>query len=166
MKLGERLAQYEARGFAETDAVVNVLLEVALQSLSGAFPDTFVCFGGATLVLFFDSSRVSADLDLLVQGDEIPSSESVIAAASSPLKEAAEILNFGQLQFSTLQNGADHFKISVSVGAARLFTIDVTRISGTIHSEVARVPLAIESLPGATAYPGLPAARRLAGDSC
>src|SRR5581483_8866978 len=101
MKLGDRQGQYEERGFAEKDAAVNVLLEVALQSLSAAFPDTFVCFGGATLVLFFGSSRVSADLDLLVSGDRIPSAQEVIAAASAPLSEAALTLSLGDLQFGT-----------------------------------------------------------------
>lgn len=151
MNIGRRQAYYEQRGFEERDAAVNVLIELALQCLSSAFPDTFVCFGGATLVLFFGSSRVSADLDLLVSGDRVPTSQEVISAVSSSLSEATQQLNLGNLEFATLLSGTDHFKISIASNSARLFTIDVTRISGTIHSEVTTAPLSLELLPGATA---------------
>ena len=151
MKVGARQAYYESRGFADSDAAVCVLLELALQSVSGAFPDTFVCFGGATLVLFFGSSRVSADLDLLVNGEHVPVAQDVIAAVSAPLQDASQTLGLGTLEFAVLLSGDHHFKIAISNQLERLFTIDVTRISGIIHSEVIKTSLSIESASVATA---------------
>lgn len=151
MNLGERQAYYRERGFEDKDAATCVLLELGLQSLAGTFPDLFVCFGGATLVLLYGSSRVSADLDLLVNADNIPSAGEVIAAVSGPLGDASQELGLGALQFSVLLSGADHFKIAVANPFERLFTLDVSRISGTIHSEVTKARLSIASVPSATA---------------
>ncbi len=66
MNIAARLARFEDRGFNRETAAVNVLLEQALQALLSAFPDTFVFFGGASLVLFYGSPRHSGDLDLLI----------------------------------------------------------------------------------------------------
>jgi predicted nucleotidyltransferase component of viral defense system len=67
MNIAERLARYEERGFSRENAAVNVLIEEALQVLFSSFPDTFVFFGGASLVLFYASPRHSGDLDLLAR---------------------------------------------------------------------------------------------------
>lgn len=151
MTIGGRQTYYESRGFSEKDAAVCVLIELALQSLSGAFPETFVCFGGATLVLFFGSARVSADLDLLVNGETVPSAQDVIAIISAPLQDAAYSLGLGGLELTVLLSGFEHYKIAASNNSERLFTIDVTKISGTIHTEVVKAPLSIESASSASA---------------
>jgi hypothetical protein len=147
MNIGDRLSDYEARGFAEKDAIVNVLLEVALHALFVAFPATFVCFGGATLVIFFGSPRVSSDLDLLVGNESIPSVEELLAALSAPLIQAAAVLRIPPPNLGVIESGADLHKLVVNAAEQRLFTIDVTRISGVIHSELADAPLALEAIP-------------------
>ena len=100
MNIGERLALYEERGFDERAAVINVFLEVALYTLFAAFPDTFVCFGGATLVLFFGSSRQSGDLDLLLTGATTPTAQELLDALSTPIAEAANMLHIQKPQLS------------------------------------------------------------------
>ena len=151
MNIGERLALYEERGFDERAAVINVFLEVALYTLFAAFPDTFVCFGGATLVLFFGSSRQSGDLDLLLTGATTPTAQELLDALSTPIAEAANILHIQKPQLSILASGGDHLKLLVQSEAERLFTIDVTRISAVIRSELIDVPLALHEDPAITA---------------
>jgi hypothetical protein len=65
MDIAGQIAKYEDRGFTRERAEVNVLMEVAVFAIFRDFPDAFVLFGGATLVLYHDSVRHSADLDLL-----------------------------------------------------------------------------------------------------
>ncbi len=65
MTLAERLKNFQDRGFRAETAAVLVLIEEALHSLFASFRDTFVLFGGATLVLFYGSQRHSGDIDLL-----------------------------------------------------------------------------------------------------
>jgi Nucleotidyl transferase AbiEii toxin, Type IV TA system len=69
MTLAERLKNFQDRGFRAETAAVLVLIEEALHSLFASFTDTFVLFGGATLVLFYGSQRPSGDIDLLVLKD-------------------------------------------------------------------------------------------------
>ena len=64
MTLAERLKNFQDRGFRAETATVLVLIEEALHSLFTSFTDTFVLFGGATLVLFYGSQRHSGDIDL------------------------------------------------------------------------------------------------------
>jgi Nucleotidyl transferase AbiEii toxin, Type IV TA system len=67
MTLVERLKNFEDRGFRAETAAVLVLIEEAVHCLFITFTDTFVLFGGATLVLFYGSQRHSGDIDLLLQ---------------------------------------------------------------------------------------------------
>jgi len=92
MNIAARLARFEDRGFSRETAAVNVLLEQALQILLSAFPDTFVFFGGASLVLFYGSPRHSGDLDLLISADTAPSPDAVQKALESPLRADGAIL--------------------------------------------------------------------------
>jgi len=92
MNIAARLARFEDRGFNRETAAVNVLLEQALQVLLSAFPDTFVFFGGASLVLFYGSPRHSGDLDLLISTETAPSADAVQKALEGPLRADAEIL--------------------------------------------------------------------------
>ena len=73
MNTAERLDYYQNRGFSQETAATNLLLEEALQILFARFPDAFIFFGGASLVLFYGSSRHSGDLDLLVSSESRPS---------------------------------------------------------------------------------------------
>lgn len=65
MTLQERIARYLDRDLQKDQAEILVLMEEAAIALFSALPDHFVMFGGATLVLFHESPRISKDLDLL-----------------------------------------------------------------------------------------------------
>src|ERR1039458_2618641 len=97
MNIAGRLSAYEKRGFSRETAAVNVLLEEALQVLFSSFPDTFVFFGGASLVLFYGSPRHSGDLDLLVSAEAPPSVDQLTQVLEQPLRAAAETLGILEL---------------------------------------------------------------------
>jgi hypothetical protein len=90
MTLAERLKNFEDRGFRAETAAVLVLIEEAVHSLFTSFTDTFVLFGGATLVLFYGSQRHSGDIDLLPNCDETPKAERIIDSISPALGEVAQ----------------------------------------------------------------------------
>jgi predicted nucleotidyltransferase component of viral defense system len=90
MNIAERLAKYEQQGFGQETAAVNVLLEETLQILFSNFPDTFVFFGGASLVLFYGSPRHSGDLDLLISAEMPPRGDELQRVLEQPLRAAAD----------------------------------------------------------------------------
>src|SRR5260221_5108164 len=65
MNLQARIDRYKERGFQQVEAEILVLIEESAAALFTAFPEQFILFGGATLVLFYESPRLSRDLDLL-----------------------------------------------------------------------------------------------------
>ena len=68
MNIARQTTKYEEKGFSREKAEINALMENAILAIFRDFPDAFLLFGGATLVLFHESVRHSADLDLLPRG--------------------------------------------------------------------------------------------------
>ena len=95
MSLGVQIAGYREKGFSSEQAVVITIMRVAVGVLFLDFPDSFLLFGGATLVLFHDSVRHSADLDLLQRADNAPTPEDLRGSLAKGLTATAEALNFG-----------------------------------------------------------------------
>src|SRR5258708_28293118 len=89
MNLDERLAKYLERDFSLEQAQILVLMEEAAVALFTALPEHFVLFGGATLVLFHNSPRLSKDLDLLARVDSLPTAEELEEALRARLDEVA-----------------------------------------------------------------------------
>ena len=145
MNIAARLARFEDRGFNRETAAVNVLLEQALQVLLSAFPDTFVFFGGASLVLFYGSPRHSGDLDLLISTETAPSAGAVQKALEGPLRADAEILGYPGLTIEPARTAGEFSKLAVRAGTRILFTIDLTRISAVIRGELVEFPIASDS---------------------
>lgn len=145
MNTAARLARFEDRGFSREIAAVNVLLEQALQILLSAFPDTFVFFGGASLVLFYGSPRHSGDLDLLINADTAPNPIAVQKALDSPLRADGTILGYPGLTVEPARTVGEFTKLTVSDGGRVLFTIDLTKISAVIRSELIEFPIASDS---------------------
>lgn len=142
MTLAERLKKFQDRGFRAETAAVLVLIEEALHSLFTTFPDTFVLFGGATLVLFYGSQRHSGDIDLLPNCDETPKPESIIDCISPALSEVAQALGVAPLAISPIADTQYLLKIKVESKDQRtLFTIDVSRTSAVIKSELVEQPI-------------------------
>jgi len=141
MTFAQRLRAFQQRGFSSETAAVLVLIEEALHSLFATFPDTFVLFGGATLVLFYGSQRHSADIDLLPNRDEVPSADKIIETISPEIGEAALAFGLAPLAISAIADSASLLKIKVDSNDRRtLFTIDVTRTSALIKSELVEHP--------------------------
>src|SRR5215467_6240834 len=111
MTVAERLKRFQDRAFRTETAAVLVLIEEALHSLFITFPDTFVLFGGATLVLFYGSQRHSGDIDLLPNCDETPKSESIIDCISPTLGEVAQTLGLAPLVISPIVDSKSLLKI-------------------------------------------------------
>ncbi len=97
MNIEERLAKYLKRDFSLEQAQILVLMEEVAIALFAALPEHFVLFGGATLVLFHNSPRLSKDLDLLARVDSLPSSGELQSAMEERVQEVATIFGHGRL---------------------------------------------------------------------
>src|SRR5271165_2047865 len=116
MNIAERLANYEKRGFGSETAAVNVLLEETLQILLSSFPDTFIFFGGASLVLFYGSPRHSGDLDLLVSAETPPGADELQRSLEQPLRAAGGTLGFSELTIEPARAAGEFLKLAVKAG--------------------------------------------------
>jgi hypothetical protein len=72
MNLADRQGIYRNRGLQEEEAAILVLIEETGIAIFSVFPDNFVLFGGAALLLFHESPLFSRDLDLLVSLKTLP----------------------------------------------------------------------------------------------
>ncbi|HEY1471410.1 MAG TPA: nucleotidyl transferase AbiEii/AbiGii toxin family protein [Candidatus Acidoferrum sp.] len=133
MTLQERVARYLDRNLRKDQAEILVLMEEAAIALFSALPDHFVLFGGATLVLFHESPRISKDLDLLARVDRLPTAQDLIGALEARLQDVAGALGIGPVSFEPETQG-EHFVRLWIVGPAKqkLFTVDLTRIGGSV----------------------------------
>jgi hypothetical protein len=126
-----RIDKYRKRDFQQSDAEILVLIEETAVALFTSFPDHFILFGGATLVLFYESPRLSRDLDLLPSGP-LPKAEDVQAIVRSRIQPLAEIFGLGQLEFKEGIAKTDFAKYWVLANQKILFSIDLTRIGGNV----------------------------------
>ena len=132
MNLAAQIAAYKDRGFTSEQAEVITMMRLAAGALFRDFPDSFLLFGGATLLLFHDSVRHSADLDLLARADKLPTSEDLRASLAAGLASAAEALNLGPLQVET---SGDKILVKKRDNSL-LFKVDITRFGSVLESEV------------------------------
>jgi hypothetical protein len=130
--LQARIERYLRRGFQPAVSEILVLMEESASALFSAFPDRFILFGGAALVLFHGSPRLSRDLDLLAKAEELPAPEAVQNVVEARTQPLAEILGLGKLDFSWAGTNQGFIKIWVQSNQRRLFSIDLTRIGGTV----------------------------------
>jgi hypothetical protein len=138
-----RIELYLRRGFQQADAEVLVLIEEAASGLFSAFPDRFILFGGATFVLFYESPRLSRDLDLLAQADEWPAADEVQKVIESSIQPLAEIFGLGKLDLRQQGDSKDFIKIWIESNRRPLFSIDLTRMGGTVlKSEIVQQRIA------------------------
>ena len=133
MNLQERVARYLDRNLQKDQAEVLVLMEEAAIALFSALPEHFVLFGGATLVLFHESPRISTDLDLLARVDRLPMAADLIGALEGRLQGVAGALGLGPVLFEPETKGEQFVRLWI-VGPAKqkLFTVDLTRIGGSV----------------------------------
>jgi hypothetical protein len=141
MNIAARIRRYTDRGFLQQTAIVNVLIEEALQILFVHFSDTFVFFGGSSLVLFYGSQRHSGDLDLLVSAEHPPTANQIRDVLQKPLAETAKLVEVTDLAIEAVRSSGEFTRILVKSSQELLFTIDLTKISATISSEIKNVSL-------------------------
>jgi predicted nucleotidyltransferase component of viral defense system len=127
MEIAKQVAKYEEKGFNRERAEINALMENAVFAIFRDFPDAFLLFGGATLVLFHESVRHSADLDLLARTTRLPSREEIIDSLRRDLVPVTEILQLGDLRFESEGADGQEGRIFVATNSGRrLFRIDLT----------------------------------------
>ena len=97
MNIARQTTKYEEKGFSREKAEINALMENAILAIFRDFPDAFLLFGGATLVLFHESVRHSADLDLLPRGTSIPTRDEIISTLKREVSPIAETLQLEEL---------------------------------------------------------------------
>jgi len=110
MNLADRLTIYLDRGLQEDEAAILVLVEEAGIAIFSAFPEQFVLFGGAALLLFYQSPRFSRDLDLLASSTVLPPFEQLVGAVRKHIQPIAETLGLGQLNFRKYNESDDFIK--------------------------------------------------------
>lgn len=132
MSLQARIERYKERGFQTFEAEIIILIEETAAALFKAFPDRFVLFGGASLLLFYDSPRLSRDLDLLACRGDVPTFEELQRVVLSSIQPIAETLGLGSLDLQKYAEGPGFLKHWVLANKKPLFSIDVTRIGGNV----------------------------------
>ena len=132
MNLQARIDKYKERGFQQVEAEILVLIEESAAALFAAFPDQLILFGGAALVLFYESPRLSRDLDLLASPTQIPRPEEIEDVVRSSIQSIAETLGLSQLEFRKDIESPGFVKQWVLANQRALFSIDLTSISGNV----------------------------------
>jgi len=132
MNLQARVDRFRERGFQEREAEILVLIEESAAAIFTSFQDHFILVGGATLVLFYESPRLSRDLDLLASPGPLPETEEVQAVVRSRIQPLAEIFGLGQLEFRENITNLNLVKLWVVANQKALFSIDLTRIGGSV----------------------------------
>jgi hypothetical protein len=146
VNIARQIAKYEEKGFSREKAEINALMENAIFAIFQDSPDAFLLFGGATLVLFHESVRHSADLDLLPRGTATPTRDEIISTLKREVSPIAETLQFGELKFDTTGTSGQEGNIFVSTSSGqRLFRVDLTKIGSTIESEIETHPVESQS---------------------
>src|SRR5216684_3578020 len=141
MNLAAQIAAYTGKGFTGEQAEVIALMRVASGVLFRDFPESFLLFGGATLLLFHDSVRHSADLDLLGRAEELPTAADLSASLTTGLASAAEALDLGPLR---VEASGDHVLVKKR-DSSLLFKVDITRFASVLESEVEEHAVEIEA---------------------
>ena len=142
MNLASHIASFKERGFPSDHAEFLALMSVATGVLFQDFPDSFLLFGGATLVFFHQSDRHSADIDLLSRTEEPPTLDAIRESIRNGVTPTAESLGFAPLQFEATE-GVKLWTRSRSGEA--LFSVDLTRFGSVLESQVVEHNVAIDS---------------------
>jgi Nucleotidyl transferase AbiEii toxin, Type IV TA system len=86
-----------------------------------------------TLVLFHERPRISTDLDLLARVDGLPTAQELIGALEARLQEVAGALGLGPVLFEPETKGEHFVRLWIlRQGKQKLFTVDLTRIGGSV----------------------------------
>lgn len=138
MNLAEQIEALKTRGFSQEKAEVILLMQEAAIAVFQAWPESFVLYGGANLILFHNSVRHSGDLDLLLKSGEMPSATAIARVLIEGLDRLSALLNLAKLEVRIL-GPADQAttKIAIITPANRtLFTVDLSGMGNVIQSGI------------------------------
>ena len=136
MTLAEQLEALHQKGFSAEQARTITLMREAAMVLFEHWPESFVLFGGANLVLFHQSVRHSADLDLHVLGG-LPPADEVAAVLIQGLEPLAKLLQQDPLEIKVFRSEAELVKVGISAAdRSVLFTVDLNRMGSVIQSGI------------------------------
>ena len=143
MNLQARIDRYRERDFQQLEAEILVLIEESAAALFTAFSDQFILEPPSC---FYESPRLSRDLDLLASPTQIPKPEEIEDVVRSSIQSIAETLGLGQLEFRKDIESPGFVKQWVLANHKALFSIDLTSIGGNVL-EIHIVKKAIASAP-------------------
>jgi Nucleotidyl transferase AbiEii toxin, Type IV TA system len=146
MNIEDRVRRYTDRGFQRFEAEILVLIEESAAAIFTSFPHHFILFGGAALVMFYESPRLSRDLDLLTSSGPLPGAEQIQAAVRVAIQPIAEVFGLGQLEFRNNAADAGFTRHWVLANQQPLFSIDLTGIGGSVlKSQIVKHSIPSES---------------------
>jgi hypothetical protein len=126
MSLARYLQELAANGFSEERAGIIALMREAAIVLFEAFPDTLLLVGGANLLLFQQSARHSADLDLVPIG-KLPTFDVLKATLEQGLEPLSRLLSLNPLAIEVVDGG-----LIVRSEGRQLFSIDIGGVGSVI----------------------------------
>jgi hypothetical protein len=136
MNLAEQLEAMRGKGFSEEQARVICLMREAATVAFREWPESFILYGGANLVLFQESVRHSADLDLHLRAD-LPPADQAADVLRRGLEPLGKLLEQYPLDVRVFRSDKDLLKISVAAAdGGSLFTIDLNRMGSVIESGI------------------------------
>jgi hypothetical protein len=138
MSIAARIAVYKERNFSNEQIIALVLMEQTAAILFREFPDAFVLFGGATLVLLHDSPRHSGDLDLHGTKDTFPNLADIERVLKTEIGPIAEAMKLGELKIEREVEGKDFVRLWVIAANnnARLFSVDLSKMGTVLQQQV------------------------------
>lgn len=131
MNLETQLQVLISKGFSAPNAETILLMREALVVLFDAFPDTLLLIGGANLLLFHDSIRLSSDLDLAPL-TEPPPVDRLVSVLVDGLEPLSKLMNMTLAV--TVTSETNLTRVSLQSNETHLFTIDISRIGAVIPS--------------------------------
>jgi hypothetical protein len=147
MNLAAEIERLRGRGFDEESAQIVVLMREAAILLFEAFPEAFLLYGGANLILFHDSLRTSRDLDLLSRGAQIPEANGLAQVLVEGLQELGKLLGWSPLAVKRQVVTAGLLKLEVAGGDGRsLFTVDLGGLGSVLQTGIEERALEAVSL--------------------
>jgi nucleotidyltransferase AbiEii toxin of type IV toxin-antitoxin system len=137
MNLAAELELLKERGFDEDRAQIILLIREAAILLFEAFPESFVMYGGANLILFQGSLRTSRDLDLLSQGAALPGADELTRVLTGGLRELGELLELAPIMVQVNIAVPAFIKLEVvSKDTRTLFTVDLGGLASVPKSGI------------------------------
>jgi hypothetical protein len=137
MNFAAQLELLKSRGFDEDRAQIVLLIREAAILLFQAFPESFVMYGGANLILFQNSVRTSRDLDLISCGDTLPSTEEITNVLLEGLQELGTLLEIAPITVKVNTSKPMFLRLEVVSGDERtLFTVDLGGIASVFASGI------------------------------